>query len=347
MARQSKKSRGVYEKVPGSGIWWIRYSDGRRIRREKVGRKSDANTLYQDRKSQVRGGEKIPRQKGHGLKVGDLCDAVLLWYKEQGRKSYRSFAQRIKVIDRELGGRVAEVLTVEAIDEWLTGHSEWSPATKNRYKSVLSRTYQLALQRGKVPSNPARLVDPRAETTKCVRSLKPEEEKRLRTAILKLSPKQLPAFEVALHTGMRQGEQFTMKWTSVDFDRKTIYLAETKNGKHREIPMNKTCFKALKKLHDAEQAKDGGVFPSSRYTSSIRDPKKWWLAALKRAKVAEFRWHDLRHSFISRLVMAGVDLRTVQELSGHKDLNMLSRYAHLEPAHNRKAIEKLDEPATA
>jgi integrase len=346
MAKQAKRSRGVYEKVPGSGIWWIRYSDGRRIRREKVGRKSDAISLYMNRKGQVTKGEKIPRQKGHGLKVGDLCDAVLLWYKEQGRKSYRSFAQRIAVIDRELGGRVAEVLTVEAIDEWLTGHSEWSPATKNRYKSVLSRAYQLALQRGKVPSNPARLVDPRPEKTKRVRWLKPEEEKRLRTAILKLSPKQLPAFDVALHTGMRQGEQFTMKWHSVDFERRTIYLAETKNGKHREIPMNKTCFAALQELHQ-NHTKDGGVFPSSRYTSSIRDPKKWWLAALEVAKVKEFRWHDLRHTFISRLVMKGVDLRTVQELSGHQDLNMLSRYAHLAPAHNLNAIEKLDEPPTA
>jgi site-specific recombinase XerD len=345
MAKQTKKQRGVYEKVPDSGIWWIRYSDGRRIRREKVGRKSNAITLYMDRKGKVTRGEKIPRQKGHGLKVGDLCDAVLLWYKEQGRKSYRSFEQRIKIIDRELGGRVAEMLTVEAIDEWLTGHSEWSAATKNRYKSVLSRAYTLALKRGKVPSNPARLVDPRPEKMKRPRWLKPEEETRLRTAILKLSPKQLPAFEVALHTGMRQGEQFTMKWTSVDFERRAIYLAETKNGKHREIAMNKTCFAALTKLHE-EETKDGGVFPSSRYKASIRDPKKWWLAALEAAKVKEFRWHDLRHTFISRLVMAGVDLRTVQELSGHQDLNMLSRYAHLAPAHNRKAIETLDTPAT-
>jgi integrase len=343
--KPAKKSRGVYEKEPGSGIWWVRYSDGRRIRREKVGRKSDATDLYNVRKGQVIKGEKIPRQKGRGLKVGDLCDDVLVWYKEQARKSYRSFEQRIKIIDRELGGRVAEALTVEAIDEWLTGHSEWSAATKNRYKSCLSRAFQLALQRGKVPSNPARLVDPRPEKMTRIRWLKPDEEKRLREAILKLTPKQLPAFEVALHTGMRQGEQFGLKWHSVDFERKTIYLAETKNGRHREIPMNKTCYAALKELHQ-NQTKDGGVFPSSRYKSSIRDPKKWWLAALESAKVKQFRWHDIRHTFITRLVMKGVDLRTVQELSGHQDLNMLSRYAHLAPAHNLKAIEKLDEPPT-
>jgi site-specific recombinase XerD len=346
MAKQAKKSRGVYEKVPGSGVWWVRYSDGKRIRREKVGRKSDAIDRYHKRKGEVLGGETIPRRKGHGIKISDLCADVLQWYKERGRKSLRSFEQKLNVIERELGHFAADGLTPDAIDAWLTKHSEWSPATKNRHKSVLSKAYQLALQRGKLEKNPARLVEHRPETTRKIRYLKPDEEVRLRRAIMKLSPKQLPAFEIALHTGMRQGEQFGLKWQSIDFERRTIYLAETKNGHHREIPMNETCFKALKKLHDEEQTKDGGLFPSSRYKASIRDPKKWWLAALEEAKVREFRWHDLRHTFISRLVMRGADLRTVQELSGHRELSMLTRYAHLSPAHNRKAIELLDADPT-
>jgi hypothetical protein len=81
--------------------------------------------------------------------------------------------------------------------------------------------------------------------------------------------------------------------------------------------MNKTCFAALYELHQ-NHTKDGGVFPSSRYKSSIRDPKKWWLVALEEAKVKGFRWHDLRHTFISRLVMKGVDLRT--RMNGRKQI---------------------------
>jgi integrase len=344
--KSAKQTRGVYEKEPGSGIWWVRYSDGKRIRREKVGRKSDAAKLYQVRKAQIIGGEKIPKRKGHGLKVSDLCEAVLQWYQDRERKSIRSFKQRIGVIDDELGHRVAETLTPEEIDAWLSKHEGWSGATKNRYKAVLSRAYQLGVQRGKVPSNPARLVDRFPEAAGRVRYLLQEEETRLRAAITKLSPKQLPAFEVALHTGMRQSEQFRLTWEKVDFKRRTVFIGKTKNGEPRELPMSRTCHDALHTLHQGQHAR-GGVFPSSRYKTAIKDPKKWWQAALKGAEVTDFHWHDLRHTFVSRLVMAGVDLRTVQELSGHKELNMLTRYAHLAPAHNRKAIELLDPTPTA
>lgn len=87
------------------------------------------------------------------------------------------------------------------------------------------------------------------------------------------------------------------------------------------------------------------VFRSERYEGkAIRDPKRWWQAVLKEAEVKDLRWHDLRHTFASRLVMAGVDMRTVQELMGHSDANMTARYAHLSPEHNTAAIERLVSP---
>ena len=74
--------------------------------------------------------------------------------------------------------------------------------------------------------------------------------------------------------------------------------------------------------------------------------RAWFELALEEAKIKNFRWHDLRHTFISRLVMKDVNLRTVQELAGHKTISMTTRYAHLAPEHNQAAIEKLD-PAAA
>lgn len=342
MARKTvKKARGIYEKVPGSGVWWIRYSDGKRIRREKVGTRQNAIDFYHKRKSQVKGGELVPQRRGQGIKVGDLCADALTWFKERKKKSIRVFEQRIRVIDRELGHFAADGITPQDIDEWLAKHEKWSNATRNRYKSTLSKAYQLGLVRGKVSVNPARLAEHWQETTEKVRYLRDDEEKRIRAAILKLYPKHIHAFEIALHAGMRQGEQFTLKWHEIDFDRRTIYLARTKTGHHREIPMNATVLRALTELQKDPPA-DGGVFPSNRYKTSITHPRKWWKAVLKEAKVDNLRWHDLRHTFISRLVMAGVDLRTVQELSGHRELSMLTRYAHLAPEHNRKAVELLD-----
>jgi len=68
---------------------------------------------------------------------------------------------------------------------------------------------------------------------------------------------------------------------------------------------------------------------------------RWFEDAVKEAHITDFRWHDLRHTFASRLVMAGVDLRTVQELMGHKSIQMTCRYAHLAPTHQLAAVERL------
>jgi Phage integrase family len=72
-----------------------------------------------------------------------------------------------------------------------------------------------------------------------------------------------------------------------------------------------------------------------------KDPRRTFEAAVKESGILNFRYHDIRHTFASRLVMAGVDLRTVQELMGHKTVAMTIRYSHLAPSHQREAIERL------
>jgi len=216
-------------------------------------------------------------------------------------------------IIKDLGGRDAETLKPSEIDRLLSGHSHWSPATANRHKTVLSKAYQLALKNGDVPTNPARLVDHRPKKNKRIRYLLPEEEDRLRDVMSFTAPAQIAALQVALNTGMRKGEQFSLEWSQVDFARKRIYLSETKNGSDREIPLNRRCFAVLTSLHE-KRPDNGAGFQSSRYDKPLRDPKKWFETALRNAQISNFTWHDLRHTFIRRLVMRGADLRTVQEL---------------------------------
>jgi integrase len=158
--------------------------------------------------------------------------------------------------------------------------------------------------------------------------------------ILENCPTQLPAFIVALHTGMRQSEQFGLEWREIDFERRKIFLDKTKNGSDREVPMSKTCFQLLTDLYANKQ--NDWVFQASRYKQRLKNPRQWFETVLRDAKVTNFHWHDLRHTFCSRLVMKGVDIRTVMELAGHKSISVTMRYAHLSPEHNQAAIEKLD-----
>jgi site-specific recombinase XerD len=335
-----KKERGVFEKGPGSGIWWIRYYIDGRERREKAGRRGDAIKLYKLRKTDALRGVKLPTNMKHkGIRFKVLAKEAIDWYINHGRKDVRNFTSRMNFILEEFGDRVADQIKPSEIDTWLGAH-KWSPATKNRYKNVFGKTFKIALADGKVTGNPARLVEQRAENNTRIRYLLDDEEKGLRKAITRRCPMHLEEFEVALHSGMRKSEQYTLEWPEVSFARKRIHLDQTKNGSDREIPLNKTCFKAFQNLH-ARRPHNGRIC-QSKQKRDLNNPRKWFELAVEEAKVPNFRWHDLRHTFISRLVMKGVDLRTVQELAGHKTIAMTVRYAHLAPEHNQAAIERLD-----
>jgi site-specific recombinase XerD len=340
-----KKERGIFEKEPCSGIWWIRfYVDGVE-HREKVGRRGDALRLYKLRKTDALRGVKLPTNMKHrGLRFKVIAQEAVDWYINHGQKDVRGFKSRMNFIVEEFGERVADEIKPSEIDIWLGAH-DWAPATINRYKSVLSKTFKIALADGKVSSNPARLVQQRPENNARIRFLSNDEEKVVRAVISKRCPRHMEELNIALNTGMRKSEQYSLEWPEVSFRRKRIRLDETKNGSSREIPMNKTCMRAFESLY-ARRPHDGRVC-QSKYGEDLNNSRKWFELVMEEAakqipSLKGFTWHCLRHTFISRLVMKGVDLRTVQELAGHKTIAMTVRYAHLAPEHNQAAIEKLD-----
>jgi integrase len=151
---------------------------------------------------------------------------------------------------------------------------------------------------------------------------------------------------VALHTGLRRGEQFRLRWSEhVDFTTGIVTVADSKSEEPRHVPMNDTVRAVLRAL--PSRLKSRWVFPSETGETPL-DAQNFvnrvFLPALRRAKIGDFHWHDLRHTFASRLVMAGVDLRTVQELLGHKTLVMTLLYAHLSPEHQLEAVQRLNRP---
>jgi integrase len=154
------------------------------------------------------------------------------------------------------------------------------------------------------------------------------------------TPHLRPIVEVALVTGMRRGELLGLKWEQIRNG--FIYLTETKSGKARQIPVNDRLDAVLRDLRRKNHLKSEYVFcdPQGR---RFHEVKRSFASACRRAGIGDFRFHDLRHTFASHLVMNGVSLKAVQELLGHSDLTMTMRYAHLSQAHLKEAVAALNQ----
>jgi len=347
MAKRQEKVRGVYEKVPGSGIWWIRYADSKgKIHREKVGRWSDANDLYAKRRTEALQRKKVPeRFRVKGITFRTLCaDALEHSRESNGERSTTELKLKIDTLLPVFGDMAAEHITKQDIIRWLALEAEkrdWAAATRNRWQAAFSLIFRVGIDNEKITVNPAARIKRRAETNSRIRYLAHEEEKTLRAAIVK--PYQLAAFDISLHTGMRRSEQFGLTWSQVDLERRMVFLPKTKSGKPRHIPLNAVAVAAFERLREKGQTKQSPVFPNAS-GDPVSGPRGWFEEAVTRAKLADYVWHCNRHTFISRLVMAGVDLRTVAELAGHATISMTMKYAHLAPSHTASAVDRLLAP---
>ena len=145
----------------------------------------------------------------------------------------------------------------------------------------------------------------------------------------------------ALHTGFRSSELLSLTWRDVDFQRRsiTVQAAYAKNGESRSVPMNDVLTATLEEVRINSTA-TGPVF-RSRQGTPYRSFRRAFERAVRKAAIPDCTFYSLRHTFASRLVMAGVDLPRVQELMGHKDINMTLRYTHLSSDHKQDAVSKL------
>jgi len=148
-----------------------------------------------------------------------------------------------------------------------------------------------------------------------------------------------PILLTAYNTGMRYSEVLNLKWSDINFDEGFITVTETKNSKYRTIPINETLKKTL--LNMNEKTVRNYVFVREN-GEPVKDIRKSFDNAIKKSCINKFVFHDLRHSFASRLVMKGVDLITVQQLLGHSSIVMTERYSHPSSKHKMDAVLTLD-----
>jgi integrase len=153
-----------------------------------------------------------------------------------------------------------------------------------------------------------------------------------------------PMVLLSLNTGLRRGEILQLRWADVDLLQRELIVRgdNAKSGKTRHIPLNNEALTTLQQWR-SDARSTAWVFAGND-GERMQAVKTSWKGVLHSAAILDFRWHDLRHHFASRLVMNGVDLNTVRELLGHSDLTMTLRYAHLSPEHKADAVAKLCEP---
>ncbi len=231
-ARESAKVRGVYEREPG--VWYIRYVDSQgRYRREKAGTKGAAIDLYRKRKTEALIGKKLPeRLRRATVTFADIAQDALA-YSKANKLSYRHDACRMETLLSWFREYPADAITHQDIERRFGQQKDWSPATANRYRALLSLTYRLAIRNGKVKDNPARLVQHRLEDNARIRFLSPDEETALRNAIEVKCPERLAEFVLALHTGLRLSEQYGVTWADVCVVAAVRYDSRSKNGSMR------------------------------------------------------------------------------------------------------------------
>jgi integrase len=358
------KQRGVYEKFSDSGEWWVRYVDGEgRLRREKAGTWSTARDLYIKRKQEALARKKLPEKlRKRVVLFSELCDDALQ-YSKANNEGYRNDGYRIEQLREAFGQQPAESIPIGVFRAYFDGQ-EWKDGTFNRIRTVLFSTYRLGIENEKVTVNPAKLLKRKKVSDGRVRFLnqfeplptkvdflKPHqtEEARLRAVIERDYPENLEQFIIALNTGMRSKEQFVrIDWPCVDLVRRDLTVPKSKNGEGRHIRLTDAARAAFESLRQRCIGKgavpirvEGPVFVG-KGQKRLLSARHWFPRAVKKAGITHFTWHDLRHTFASRLVMEGVNIVAVSKLLGHKSLAMTMRYSHLSPEHEQVAIERLN-----
>jgi integrase len=195
------------------------------------------------------------------------------------------------------------------------------PNTVIRELAILSSIINHARREwGLTIINPVGMIKKPSCTPGRNRLLNDEELGRLFIQLEKISPWYKPLVEFALETAMRRGELMSLLWANVNFEKSVAFLPLTKNGDSRYVPLSSKAIRVLKSL---PRGIDGRVFPLKKDTVSIL-----FLRAVRRAKIEDFHFHDLRHTAITRLASIFSNPMEIAAISGHKSLSMLKRYTH-------------------
>lgn len=316
-------------------VWWMRFTyQGKQVRKStETEDKKLAQRIYDKIRGEVAEGKWFERLPGADKTFREMMEKYMAEHSEPKKAS----AERDRSSSTHLlpffGGFLLGDITQRLINEYKTSRrvEEASPCTINRELALMKHAFNIALREWEwVNQNPVLKVAMEKEPPSRDRWLKYEEEEKLLAA----SSQWLQEIVIfALETGCRREEMLSLDWGSVDLLKKVAVIFGKKTGDRRTIPLTQKAFDIL----EARARMRGRVrslnqdlvftHPEGQKVN-INTLRKAFKAALKKAKIEGFRFHDLRHSFASRLAQSGVDPYAIQRLLGHKNFTTTQRYAH-------------------
>jgi len=335
---------GLYKR---GSVWWMSFShNGEQLRRstETEDRKL-ATRIFDKLKGDIAEGKWFERSPGEDYSFGDLMKKYLEEYSSvnKARSSHRRDKSLAAHLLQSFKDKYILDITAPMISDYkLQRRRECAaPRTINYELTLMSHAFNIAIREWEwLKDNPVKKVKKERANNAIERWLTREEEERL----LSVSAKWLQEIIVfSINTGLRQSEILDLKWSQVDMDRRTIIILEQKNGSVDTLPLNETAIGVLKDRYNQKLSQCDNVFPSNNQTRmSNRNLFRAFGIAADRAKVDNFRFHDLRHTFATRLVQSGVGIYEVQRLGRWRNASMVMRYAHHNSESLRASIEVMD-----
>lgn len=290
----------------------------------KTGDRRTAESIEAKKRLEIVEGTHFKKATGE-LSFKEFVDKHYVPWAESNKKSFRSSDEvYLKQILPVFGHFPLRGISPHQIEKYKNSQAKHlAPASVNRHLALLKTIFNKAIEWDFFSQNPVRKVKMFKENNERTRFLDIEEFERL---LAECRDQKLRDFViVAAHTGMRRGEIQKLKKEDIDLLTDQIRVRDPKSGKDRFVPMNQTVKHIL-----------SGPFDFNY------NPRKAFESACARAKIKDFTFHDLRHTFASWLVMKGVDLYTVSELLGHSSVNITKRYAHLSRTFKNLAVNRLD-----
>lgn len=334
---------GLYKR---GQVWWMRFTyQGAEVRRStETSDKKLAQRIYEKVRGEIATGKWFDRMPGEGKTFGEVMERYLREHSAPNKTplSYR----RDQSLSLHLLGSFQHRLITEITPKHIAAYKTRrraagaAPKTVNNELILMGHAFNLAMKEWEwVNDNPVAKVSKEKVQNLVERWLTLEEEERL----MRAAPPWLQrVIHFALQTGLRQGELLNLKWSHVDLFRRTLTILEQKNKAVDTLPLNELVVEVLKTQAKVRHLQSDYVFPNGRgKRTDARNLIRAFARACAVAHVLDFRFHDLRHTFATRLVQAGVDLYAVQKLGRWKTISMVARYAHHYPESLRPGVEAL------